>query len=466
MNSSSINHPSVSVHAQLYMLVHNNRPYELHAYLCQIPNCVQHLITIYYFNDEYLTLLMLAALNGYEEVVSILISHSGKMYQVEQEGCIRQSDGILIPHTTALWCALHRGNFHVARILITQGKANINHGPNNPLLIDASACGRLDIVKFLVENGYVDVNQIVSNDEHARSSLLTAAAEGYPKIVDYLISRGADLEHRSRVSGDTPLSAAAMIGDFSSIRLLCWAGACLDVMNSSGKTPLGILADNNYSDIVSFLLACKHDAANFDDLELVATEKILTSHYNQQQAAESMLSLLRISLDKRHLFNVPKQINEPVSGYEFHQECQSIDELNKIQHDLDSLHIEALLIRERILRPRKKNSIFDPLLNRAILLAERKQFDRCLQLMIHTLYLYQEMEQRTCLHRFVWMFCKMLADQVIIPVNQFLQACNLLFEPSQRNSFDDNTMKNAVYLMVIATKVNVHVFSLISVRIV
>jgi hypothetical protein len=54
----------------------------------------------------------------------------------------------------------------------------------------------------------------------------------------------------------------------------------------------------------------------------------------------------------------------------------------------------------------------------------------------------------------------MLTANEIIPVERFLQVCRLIFEPSQMEEMD-LTLRNALLLVIIATKVN-HSFILLS----
>ena len=153
------------------------------------------------------------------------------------------------------------------------------------------------------------------------------------------------------------------------------------------------------------------------------------------------------------LFHVPKTVVQPIAAYDFQKECQTIDELDQIQHDNDRLCVEALLICERILFIRKEERLFKPLFERRVMmLVENNQFVRCFHLNLHLFHLYQQMKLQTSLHRFVWVFCRMITAQIPIPADQFLQMCHLTFEPSQEKPVD-SFIKNAIYLVAIAANV-------------
>ncbi|CAF2521279.1 unnamed protein product [Rotaria sp. Silwood2] len=132
-----------------------------------------------------------------------------------------------------------------------------------------------------------------------------------------------------------------------------------------------------------------------------------------------MVGLLQLSPHTRVLLERPNIVSPPITAYDNQQECQSLNELDRIQDNEDRLYVEALLIRERILLPKKSERLFQPLLKRAMVLAERTEFDRCLNLLFHTFYLYQQMELRTGLHHFVWIFCRMLNANVPIRADHF-----------------------------------------------
>ena len=84
-------------------------------------------------------------------------------------------------------------------------------------------------------------------------------------------------------------------------------------------------------------------------------------------------------------------------------------------------------------------------------MVEKGQYERCLYLWEHAFHLYQNMELETGLHRFVWLFCKMLANQIPISPQRFVQVARLTFEPSQQKPRDDY-IKNALCLFAVAAR--------------
>jgi hypothetical protein len=176
---------------------------------------------------------------------------------------------------------------------------------------------------------------------------------------------------------------------------------------------------------------------------------------HDQSQFNKMKNLTRKILEMRQTKNFLKIISKPIDAYNFQQECQTVEEFDKIQHDNDRLYLEILLIRERILMPRKIIGLCETLLICGEKLIEQGDFERCLYLWEHTFYLYQNMGHETSLHRFVWVFCKMLITNVYISPELFVKICRLTFEPSEQNK-KNHSVKNAVCLVTIAAKVDTY----------
>jgi hypothetical protein len=62
------------------------------------------------------------------------------------------------------------------------------------------------------------------------------------------------------------------------------------------------------------------------------------------------------------------------------------------------------------------------------------------------------MDLETGLHRFVWVFCKMLTNNIPISPQRFVQIARLTFEPSQQK-FRDDYIKNSLCFFAIAVKI-------------
>ena len=198
--------------------------------------------------------------------------------------------------------------------------------------------------------------------------------------------------------------------------------------------------------IVDFLLPYW---TNIEDLELAACP-LRYSHSLEQMGY--VLKILKKALQRRSELNVSKTCIRPIAAYDYEQECQTVDELDSIKDNPRRVFIETLLIRERMALSRNDISIVKPLHYYGDSLVRRERFEKCLNVWIHMFYLYQQMNMSTILHRFVWLFCRMLSANEDISVEGFLKVGRLVFEPSHLEE-KENTTQNAFFLVIIATKV-------------
>lgn len=442
---------------ELYTFIcQNNDANELDLRLKNLLNIDEILTILHRRNDQCINLLMLATLYGKDDMVRVILSHSTNLNKLlELHGSVFRTNGTLVRTATALWCACDRGHYTVARTLIDIGGAKIDHGPRYPLLIDAVIVGRLDTVRFLIENGYANVNSAGNNDSYKLNSLIMAVIYGHTSIVSYLLGKGSKFDYTTPSTSNTPLGYAAIKGHFDIVRLLCSSGACASLKNKNGQTPLMLAAKYDRINVIDYLLEQIDIDTGIKQLELVACSFITPTNnhvINQPIQYQRMLRLMRKIFEIRKIKNYPKIIAQPIAAYSFQQECQTIEELYQIQYDNERLYTEALIIRERILVGEKNELLFKPLLVRGDKLVERGQFELCLHLWEHTFYLYQNMDLETGLHRFVWLFCKMVSLKIPISPQRFVQICRLTFEPSQQKARDDY-IKNALCFLVIAVRV-------------
>ncbi|CAF3431714.1 unnamed protein product [Rotaria sp. Silwood2] len=386
-------------------------------------------------------------------IVREILSHSPNIVKiVELRGRMHSSDGDLVNNVTALWCALDRAHFTVAHTLIDIGKANVNHGSLHPLLIDAVIRGRLDIVHFLVDNDYADINQTKTNDEHGCSNLIESVTYGHTSIVEDLIRKNAKLELKTSTDGNTALAVAAIKGNLELVQFLYMAGASLSIRNHANKTPIRLAAENEHFNVVDYFLEQDHDAAVFNDLELAVASHILTYRNTSNYKSEWVIELFRYLLAKRIQFNVPKNILEPTDLYGYQQECQTIDEFNQIQSNDDRLHVEALLIQERILLNDKDNKLLSWLFDRAMVLITKGQFDQCLDVVLHIYHLSQRSEYQPSLKQYFWIFYTMFRSKEPIPDHRFWETCDLIFKSSTPN-FNHSHKRDKFYLLDLGSKV-------------
>ncbi|XP_049579341.1 protein fem-1 homolog B [Syngnathus scovelli] len=349
------------------------------------------------------TPLIIAARNGHDKVVRLLLDH----YHVdpEQLGSTR-FDGYTIEGATALWCAAGAGHFEVVRLLVAHG-ANVNHTTVNNSTPLRAACfdGRLDIVRFLVEHA---ADMSITN-KYNNTCLMIAAYKGHGEVVRFLLERGADPDARAHC-GATALHFAADAGHLGVVAELVRRNAVMTA-NGHGMTPLKVAAESCKEDVVELLLA----HANCEPARRVeALELLGASFANDRENYDigKTYRYLRAAMDERqrHGDAVPaKEPLPPAEAYGGRPECRTPAELEAIGADRDALHMEGLMIRERILGADSAD-VSHPIIYRGAVYADNMEFERCIKLWLHALRLRQRGHRNTHkdLLRFAQVFSQML----------------------------------------------------------
>lgn len=134
-------------------------------------------------------------------------------------------------------------------------------------------------------------------------------------------------------------------------------------------------------------------------------------------------------------FIVKKQLIPPVPAYENWIECMSLQDLLAIQYNHNSLHMEALTIRERILG-KHCPEVAHPIVFRGAVCADNGRFDRCEALWIHALDLRQgnNISVQRDLLRFAQLFSQMIhIDSVDMRIENILKVIDSTAEEIKRN---------------------------------
>ena len=154
---------------------------------------------------------------------------------------------------TALTIAAAGGHNELVQLLIDR-KADIEHKDKKgqtPLLL-ASYQGHSSTVRILLDSG-ADIE--AQSDRTKDTALAVACSAGRQEVVEILVARNANLEHRN-LSDYTPLSLAASAGHVTIIRLLLDHGADINSRSGSklGISPLMLASMNGHVQAVQTLL--------------------------------------------------------------------------------------------------------------------------------------------------------------------------------------------------------------------
>ncbi|XP_029288939.1 protein fem-1 homolog B [Cottoperca gobio] len=369
------------------------------------------------------TPLIIAARNGHDKVVRLLVDH----YKVdtEQTGTVR-FDGYVIDGATALWCAAGAGHFEVVRLLLSH-RANVNHTTitNSTPLRAACFDGRLDIVHYLVEHKA----DIRITNKYNNTCLMIAAYKGHADVVKFLLEQGADPNAKAHC-GATALHFAAEAGHLEIVTELvrCQAGM---VVNGHGMTPLKVAAESCKADVVELLLAhadCD-PRSRIEALELLGASFANDRENYDIQRTYHYLHMAMMERYRDPESIIAKELLPAIEAYGGRSECRTLKDLEAIQVDRDALHMEGLMIRERVLGS-DNIDVSHPIIYRGAVYADNMEFDQCIKLWLHALRLRQKGNRNTHkdLLRFAQVFSQMvhLKEQVLASAVEQVLSCSVL----------------------------------------
>ena len=143
---------------------------------------------------------------------------------------------------TPLHYSCEVGYLQVAEYLISKG-ANINakNVLGNYIIHSASEGGLLPIVQYLIEKQKIDIN--IKGDEEI-TPLHCACKKGHLQVVEYLISKGADIEATNE-DGWTPLHYALWYGQSDIENYLVSKGANQKARDNNGNTPYDMTSSDD-----------------------------------------------------------------------------------------------------------------------------------------------------------------------------------------------------------------------------
>jgi len=131
---------------------------------------------------------------------------------------------------------------------------------------------------------------------------------------------------------------------------------------------------------------------------------------------------------------VKKELKPPVPAYENWIECMSLQDLVAIQYNHNSLHMESLTVRERILG-RHCPEVAHPVVFRGAVCADNGRFDRCESLWLHALELRQgnNITVQRDLLRFAQLFSQMVQVDTSLRIENVLEVLDATITELDRN---------------------------------
>ncbi|KAL8957358.1 MAG: hypothetical protein Q9193_005344 [Seirophora villosa] len=191
-------------------------------------------------------LLSLAAINGHQAVVELLLAKSA-------DPNIRDKDG-----RTPLMVAAMNGHNNVVQLLLTKtADLDIRGTDDRTSLMLAAMNGHDNVVRLLLEKHDPSKRNhpSVIVDMDGRTPLMVAATKGHEAVVQLLLADDQVDVNCQDFDGFTSLSRAAAAGDEAVVKLLlAKETVCANHADRSSRTPLFYAARNGHEAVVRLLL--------------------------------------------------------------------------------------------------------------------------------------------------------------------------------------------------------------------
>lgn len=131
-----------------------------------------------------------------------------------------------------------------------------SHG--NDFLVQAAAQDKRRFVTLLLREGY-DINY---EDGGGVTPLSGASVGGHEEMVSFLLSKGADVNRRDHLTGETPVMAAAEMGQLGTVKVLLKNGASPCATDNEGHTAEGLAKKYRHGEIEEYLSSRFHCQEN------------------------------------------------------------------------------------------------------------------------------------------------------------------------------------------------------------
>ena len=332
---------------------------------------VEHGASIHLQDEDGDTCLHYAARGGHVDVVSQLLAVGAKENQDYVNA--RNNCG-----STPLMITCSNGHMNVATYLVKHG-ANIHlqDEDGDTCLHLAAEKGHVEVVSKLLALGEKENPDYVNaRNNSGTSPLMLTCSNGHMNVATYLVEHGANI-HLQDEDGDTCLNYAAQMGHVEVVSKLLALGA-KETQNCQRLTPLLVASNHCKIEMLEYFIKrpeCTKEQ-RIDALELLgATIANDPDGYDIEKA----FSYMKRGMEERYedpTHRLLKKKMEPVEAYQNRKESQTPGELALLEGDDHAIHMEGLIIRERILGT-DNTEVLDEIRYRGRVFANSNQYDLC-----------------------------------------------------------------------------------------
>ncbi|XP_049764441.1 serine/threonine-protein phosphatase 6 regulatory ankyrin repeat subunit B-like isoform X4 [Schistocerca cancellata] len=147
--------------------------------------------------------------------------------------------------------AVYDGNVDALKELISKGgNPNAKVYNNEPLLLHAAGCNKVEVVRYLLNDLHVPIE---IRDNHGHTALLSAASRGALEVLQFLISAGANILATNALE-ETALHLSARTESVETFKFLQQSGIPMDAVDIRGRTFLHHAVEFAYPKMVECIL--------------------------------------------------------------------------------------------------------------------------------------------------------------------------------------------------------------------
>lgn len=428
---------------------------QLGNHLAAVSNPNSYLNRLYDgINSQKCTVLMTACLNGHTEIVRILLDRYKPDLEVLNNvifGDVSSSRQIFY-NVSVLWVATSINNLDIVKLLVKHG-ADVNHRTKTGSTPLRGACynGNVDMARFLIDHG-ADVHLTKENHD---TNLMVSVCHKHLNIVTYLIDELHCDVNECDYYGRSSLYDAVTCGSLELVEFLLKRGARNLCSLIDKMSPLMWAAERKRPDLVDVISPYCSMIERIEAQELLGSAFVCGNRVDN--AIEKSFEYFCRALELRKLHNLSKCINSTINAiFGNRHECQTIEELEKIRLNTSQMHIEALLVRERLLGPTNGEYRYS-LCYRGAILADDGQYHEAMAYWIYELQLCQQYSipiDPKHLRRFASLLSGMLYKLKMISVDGLVTVIKATVDQLDiDNNYSDENLLTLLFLITIMSQV-------------